>query len=388
MRIAYFDCFSGISGDMTIAAFLDAGMEFGVLKRELSKLKISGYELKSRKVKRGGFACTAFECRTGHDHSHRTLSSILSIIDKSALNRKVKAISANIFRNIAKAEAAVHGIGRQNDVILHELGAVDSIVDIVGAAIAIDELGIDEVHSSAVSMGRTSVNCAHGKIPAPSPASLELLKGIPVRIAEVEAELVTPTGAGILKTVAKSFGAMPQGIVSSLGCGAGSRELSGLPNMLRIIIAERSASFNEDSVFVIETNIDDMNPQTFDYLMERLFKEGALDAYITPVQMKKSRPAFKLTVLSSPQLINRLASIIFRETTTTGLRFHEAGRLMLDRKFVDIRTRFGPVKVKVGIGPDGIRTTSPEYDECAKIARARKVPLKTVYDEAKRLVNA
>ncbi|MFH0764461.1 MAG: nickel pincer cofactor biosynthesis protein LarC [Candidatus Omnitrophota bacterium] len=386
MRIAYFDCFSGISGDMTIGAFLDAGLSFGKLSKELSKLKIKGYRLKKARVKRQQISGTKFDCVTDGRTQGRSVKDILSIIGRSALNSRVKNIAGSIFTNIAEAEVKIHGIRSGGNTHLHELGDTDSIVDIVGAGIAIDELGIDSVYASGISMGRGFVKARHGVLPIPSPASLELLKGVPVEMSEIGAELVTPTGAGILKTLAKGFGRMPRMEIDKIGYGAGSRELNGRPNMLRVFIGEGRRAFAEDRISVIETNIDDMNPQNFEYLFEKLFKEGALDVYTTSVQMKKSRPGILLTVLAKTKDLNTLSSVIFSETTTTGLRIYDADRFVLERKFTTVKTKYGRVKVKISRAPGGIVTSSPEYDECVRIARAGKVPLKVVYDEAKSAV--
>ncbi|MDP3804541.1 MAG: nickel pincer cofactor biosynthesis protein LarC [Candidatus Omnitrophota bacterium] len=388
MRIAYFDCFSGISGDMTIGAFLDAGLSFEKLSKELSRLKIKGYKLEKARVKRHGIAGTKFDCITDNGAEGRTIKQILSIIGRSSLKDRVKNIAQSIFTNIAEAEARIHGIRSGGQVHLHELGDIDSIVDIVGAGIAIDELGIDSVYASNISMGRSFVKVRHGTLPIPSPASMELLKGVPLEISEIDAELVTPTGAGILKTLAKGFGRVPRMEIKRIGYGAGSRELSERPNMLRVFVGEARQSFMEDRISVIETNIDDMNPQNFEYLFEKLFKGGALDAYTTSIQMKKSRPAYLLTVLAKPEDLNDLSSVVFSETTTTGVRLYEADRFVLERRFTKVKTKYGEVKVKISHGPGGIFTSSPEYDECAKIARNKNVPLKAVYEEAKRLVKA
>jgi len=386
MRIAYFDCFSGISGDMALGAFLDAGLSFDKLSKELSRLKIKGYRLKKGRVKRQEIVGTKFDCVTSGKARHRSLKNILSLISGSSLNDRVKNIAASIFTNIGEAEAKIHRLDSKSGIHLHELGEIDSIIDIVGIGIAVDELGIDEIHASVVGMGRSFVNSAHGVLPIPSPASLEILKGAPLEISEIDAELVTPTGAGILKTLAKSFGRMPRMKIDKIGYGAGSRELDERPNMLRIMIGEAENAFLEDRVSVIETNIDDMNPQNFEYLFEKLFKEGALDVYTTPIQMKKTRPAFLLTVLAKPADSSRISSIIFSETTSIGVRLYEAGRFKLERKFTRVKTKYGEVKVKLARAPGGAFTASPEYEECVKIARAKNVPLKIVYEEAKRLV--
>lgn len=385
MRIAYFDCYSGISGDMTVAAFLDAGLPMSELSAGLKKLKLKGYALKKSRVMRGAIAGTKFDCvvrEPGHSGC-RSLKEILRMIDRSALSGRVKSISMDIFENIGSAEARVHGIRRALDVHLHELGSIDSLVDIVGTAIAVDSLGIGEVRSSGITMGRTLVDTAHGTIPVPGPAALELLKGVPVDIADVDEELVTPTGAGIVKTLAGSFGAMPTMTISKIGYGAGSLDLKRAPNMLRVVIGESSPSFSDGSVMVIEANIDDMSPQYFEHIFERLFNEGALDVYITPVQMKKLRPAFKLSVICERSKLEALSSVIFRESTTIGVRFYEAGRFMLERKTVNVRTAYGAVRVKISGAGGAIRTISPEHDDCMRAAKNKKVPLKVVYEAAR-----
>jgi uncharacterized protein (TIGR00299 family) protein len=386
-KTAYLDCFSGISGDMTIGAFLDAGLGMKDLARSLGKLGLKGYELRAKKVMRGAIRGTKFDCVTKKAaHDHKPLKSILSLIDKSALNKKVKDMAKAIFLALGGAEAKVHGAGSVFDARLHELGETDSIIDIVGTAIALDLLDIEEVYSSAITMGRTVMPTKGGILPMPGPASLELLKDAPMRISNVDAELVTPTGAAILKVIAKGFGEMPQLKLTGVGYGAGQTDLGEVPNILRVLIGERAGAFAEDRVFVVETSIDDMNPQNFEYLFERLFREGALDVYVENIQMKKSRPAFKLTVLVEPPLLKKIAAVIFAETTTIGLRFREEARFKLKRTIVRVNTRYGSVNVKVSKGPDDIITISPEYEECAKMAFRKRIPLKAVYEEAKRLV--
>ena len=386
-RIAYFDCYSGISGDMVIGSLLDAGLSTRSLSKDLGRLKIKGYALKSARVRREGIVGTKFDCiASHHGHSHRPLEDILKIIDRSSLNARVKHFAKDIFTAIGNAEAKVHGIDPKKGINLHELGDVDSIVDIVGASIAIDSLGIDEVYASKVTTGRGQVMSRHGMLPVPAPAALELLKGIPVRMSDIEEELVTPTGAGILKALSKGFGRMPEMTISSIGYGAGSKEIEGMPNLLRVVIGEKKEPFKEDKVAVIETNIDDMSPQGFEYLFERLFREGALDVYTSVIYMKKSRPGFKLTVIARPSDTEKMSSVIFKETPTIGIRFREESRHILDRRFVKAMTSYGIVKVKVSSGPGAILTVSPEYEDCVRIAGEKKVPLKTVYEAAKRAV--
>ena len=389
MKILYFDCFSGIAGDMALGALIDAGLGIDILSRELKKLKIKGYELVASKVMRKHVSGTKFDVVVKNSpgaHSHRALSEILTLIDDSSLKSAVKENAKKIFNIIGKAESKIHGISDKKKIHLHELGDIDSIIDIVGLAIAIDALGIDEICSSPVNFGRTILDTKGGVLPAPSPASLEILRGAPVKISGIDSELVTPTGAGILKALSKGFGDMPQMKVSRIGYGAGTHESGEIPNMLRVIIGETAAAFEEDKAFVIETNIDDMNPQNFEYLFEKLLKEGALDAYTTTVQMKKSRPAFKLTVLSDRLKLERLCSIIFNETTSIGIRYYEVDRFKLRREMVKVDTKYGNIKVKLSKGPDNILTVSPEYEECVKAARAKGVPLKRIYEEARKAV--
>lgn len=389
MRIAYFDCFSGISGDMTVGAFLDAGLSMRVLSRELARLKIGGYELAARKVKRGALSGTKFDVIVkGRGHSHRSLKDVLSIINGSGLDKNVKRTAAEIFEVIGRAEAKVHGARDVSGVTFHELGEIDSIVDIVGAAIAFNELGIDETRASAVTLGRTLAGSGHGVIPIPGPASLEMLKGVPVTLSGIGAELVTPTGAGILKAACKTFGDVPEMEISAVGYGAGSRDLKEMPNMLRLVIGEGREDFNEDRIAVIETNIDDMSPVAFEHLFDRLFSEGALDAYVTNIYMKKTRPAFKLTVLAQEALLKKISAVIFRETTTIGVRYYGARRFKLDRKIVKAKTSHGDVFVKVSKGPGGILTVSPEYESCSRLAKEKKLSFRKVYESARTAARA
>lgn len=370
---------------MTIGAFLDAGLKLKTLKDELAKLKLKGYRLGSSKVTRGSISGTKFSCVvTGREpHGHRSVKDINAIIDRSGLSDKVKKTARDIFGSIASAEMKVHGLEKGKTAMLHELGDIDSIVDIVGTAIAIDALGIDAIYSSKVSLGRAIVKSRHGNIPATSPAALELLKGVPISISEIEAELVTPTGAGIIKTLSDFSGLPPRMEITAIGYGAGSKDIRERPNMLRIMIGEAKPSFMEDSVYVVETNIDDMSPQNIAYAMDRLLAAGALDSYVANIQMKKSRPAFKLTAITDGSNLRKIASLIFSETSAIGIRFYEAGRLKLERAIKKVKTSYGTLDVKVSKGPGGIRTVSPEYDDCVRMAIDKKAPLKKVYEAAR-----
>ncbi len=390
MRIAYFDCFSGISGDMALGAFLDAGLDPKVLKRELGKLGLAGCEIKITRTKRGGLAGTKFNCAIakgrGHQRGHATLKSILNLIEKSRLGKKVKDLASRIFLTLGRAEAKVHDL-RLGNVHFHEVGNIDSIVDIAGVAIAAVESGVEKFYSSRLRLGRGYVATRSGKLPIPGPAAMEILKGAPLEETDVEAELVTPTGAAILKTLCMEFGPMPSMRIEQIGYGAGGMELDEVPNMLRVVFGQSAEGYSSDSIVVLETNTDDMSPLVFGYLFDRLFKAGALDVWITPIQMKKSRPAFQLSVLVGEALKERIAAIIFEETQAIGLRYYKADRLKLDRRIEKVSTKYGQIKVKISSGPSGhagAKTISPEYDDCAAIARKRRVPFKVVYDEAKR----
>lgn len=380
-----------MAGDMALGALIDAGLDINILKRELKKINIKGYELRASKVMRQSLSGTKFDvivksAPTGH--THKSFAEVLKLIDDSSLSDGAKANARKIFDLIGMAESKMHGISDKKKLHLHELGDIDSIIDIAGIAIAIDALKIDSVYSSPVNFGRAILNTKGGVLPSPCPAGLEILKGVSAKVSDVGAELITPTGAGILKALSKGFGDMPQMKISDIGYGAGSGDTPGIPNMLRVIIGESEMAFEEDKIFVIETNIDDMNPQNFEYLFEKLLKEGALDAYITTIHMKKSRPAFKLTALADRSKLKDICAIIFSETTSIGIRYHEAGRFKLKRKMVKVDTKYGNINVKLSSGPDYILTVSPEYDECASIARSKKVPLKIIYEEAKRAAGA
>ena len=372
---------------MALGALIDAGLKFSTLAKELKKLRVPGYSLRKSRVRRGSLAGTKFDCvAPSGEHNHRTLKNIYALIGRSGLSGRVKARARHIFENIAASEARVHGRSDGRAVYLHELGSLDSIIDIVGIAIALDELGIDEVYASNVKTGTGHVRCAHGSLPVPAPATLDLLRGARVMFSGVNAELVTPTGAGILKALAKGFGTMPTMKVDAIGYGAGSREIDEMPNMLRVVIGEGEPAFEEDTVLVVETNIDDMNPQHLGYVFDKLFKAGALDVYSTPIQMKKTRPAFTLSVICDPTRLRSISRVMLRETTTTGVRFYPVGRHKLARRMVSVKTKYGAVAVKLATGPGGIRKVIPEYDDCARMAGKKDVPIAAIYDEVKRAV--
>ncbi|MEK7828210.1 MAG: nickel pincer cofactor biosynthesis protein LarC, partial [Deltaproteobacteria bacterium] len=288
MKIAYFDCCSGISGDMVLGALIDMGLDIRILRRELSKLRIRDYSISASKAERHHITGTSFKVKFKESRHHRTFTDIKNLINKSKLSAKVKELSVSIFFNLAKAEAKVHGC-KVAEVHFHEVGAVDSIVDIVGTAVGVEQLGTERIYASALPLGSGWVETAHGRMPVPAPAALELLMGVPVIPSSVKSELTTPTGAAIIKTIAKGFGNMPQMKIEKIGYGIGTRDFEQIPNILRIVTGEGSGG--QEKLIMIETNIDDMNPQIYDYLMTRLFKKGALDVFLTPIQMKKGRPA-------------------------------------------------------------------------------------------------
>lgn len=386
MKIAYFDCFSGISGDMTVAAFLDAGLGFTLLKKRLALLNLRGYSLAAFKKSCHGITGTKFEVRI-NDKRHLERSSyksIKDIINKSRLDLKTKSIALSIFETLAGAEAKIHGRPKA-DVHFHEVGDLDSIIDIVSTAIAVNEFGIERFYCLNLRAGKGSVPTRHGDFPLPAPATLQMLKGRPVLFSDIEQELITPTGAAILTTLVKDFEARPPIKIETVGYGAGSYDIRNQPDMLRLIIGgSGKEALARDRIAVIETNIDDMNPVYYEHLMDKLFKMGALDVYLTNVYMKKTRPGILLTVLAGEDLLDVLAKAIMRETTTSGVRYYTAERKILDRTIKPVKTKYGPIRVKFNFGPEGIKTVSPEYEDCKKIAEKTGLPFKAVFDEAKK----
>ena len=385
VRIGYLDCFSGVSGDMFVAAFLDAGVKLDELCELLRRLPVAGWKVRAESVKRGSLAATRFIVETedaGHAHAgERRLSDVLDIIDKSALPVSVKDSSSRVFSELAGAEAHVHGV-KPGEVHFHEVGALDSVIDIVGAACCLHLSGVEKLYASTLSVGKGRIASRHGTLPLPAPAAARLLTGKNVRVLDVEAELVTPTGAALVSALA-SQEALPSPFrLESVGHGAGTNELRALPNLLRVFIGTReSAPAELGWVDVIETTIDDMNPQIYSFLQERLFQMGALEVFLTPVQMKKGRPGSLLTVLLEPGHAARLAEEIFGQTTTLGLRVSTQQRMELARSVEEVATRFGRIRMKVPAGfPD---RSSPEYEDCARAARENGVPVAVVLDAAR-----
>ncbi len=390
MKLAYFDCFSGISGDMTLGALVDAGCSLELLRSGLQGLQIPGWTISSEKVWKNGMAATFVHVATEDQTKHRSLSAILEIFEKSQLSQSVGKNAAAIFRKLGEAEASVHDVALEK-IHFHEVGAVDAIVDIVGACIAFDALGIEKFACSPLNVGGGTAKMAHGVLPVPAPATAKLLQGKPTYSNGVQRELVTPTGAAIVSTLCDTFGPQPGMTVSAIGYGAGSIELEGQPNVVRIMIGEAAdkviAGFDEE-ISVIEANLDDMNPQIYGYFLEKALAAGALDVYTTPVQMKKNRPGTLLTLLCKPQDTNSLMSLIFAETTTFGVRTYRAQRRTLPRESVNVHTQFGDVRVKLSRVNGRILHVAPEFDDCRKLAVEKNVPLQRVFNEAMRSYDA
>lgn len=389
MKIAYFDCFAGASGDMILGALIDAGFSLETLKKELAKLDLKGYELTAEKQDRQHITGAKFDVKIPHEHHHRTLKHIRDMIVKSRLPEPVKQTSVAIFTRLAEAEAKIHNKS-VDDVHFHEVGAVDSIVDIVGAAIAIHGLGINEIQASKLPLGGGSVQCAHGVLPVPAPATLELLKGIPVYDTGIESELVTPTGAAVLSTLCRQFGQFPNMTIQQTGYGLGQKDLA-IPNLIRVMIGESAGDPNQDRVQLIETNIDDMNPQFYDHVMDRLFAAGALDVFMTQVMMKKNRPGVVLSIMAVPEEVDGLIQILFQETTTLGVRISEVKkRKVLLRESLPVQTPWGEGRAKIRIMTDGKKIAEPEYEDCKQLAKNSRLAVQTVYQrlktEAERLI--
>ena len=386
MKCAYFDCFSGISGDMTLGALLDAGVSADHLRDELRGLNLPGWELSSEKVWKNGMAATYAKVGAQDTTTHRSLSTILSLIEKSALASGVKTRATAIFQKLGEAEAAVHDVPLEK-IHFHEVGAIDAIIDIVGACIGFSALGIESFACSALNVGGGTAKMAHGVLPVPAPATARLLLGKPTYSNGVQKELVTPTGAAIVATLCSSFGPQPPMTVSAIGYGAGTADLEGQPNVLRLMVgeaAEKRAASESETIRVLEANLDDMNPQIYGYFLEKALAAGALDVFSTPVQMKKNRPGMLVTVLCKPEDESKFHEIFFAETTTLGVRAYTAERRVLARQWETVHTNFGDVRIKVARLNGHIRQASPEFEDCRKLAEAKNVPLQRVMDEAMR----
>ncbi|MBI5849214.1 MAG: nickel pincer cofactor biosynthesis protein LarC [Nitrospirae bacterium] len=389
MKIAYFDCFSGISGDMCLGALVDAGVPLKEIERGLKKLKLKGYALSEKKVLRTGIAATKVDVTlkkavSGRQSAVRKWKDIQTIIKESDLPERIKKQGLAVFKNLFEAEAKVHGSTIEK-THLHELGCVDCLVDIFGTLIGLSYLGIEKVYASPVNLGSGSTKTSHGIMPVPAPATAELLKGVPCYSSGPAFEMTTPTGAVFLRTLASGFGSMPLFSLEKIGIGAGNKDPEERSNIVRIMVGQVDETARHEAITVIETNIDDMNPQVYEYVMERLFGAGALDAFIAQVIMKKSRPGVLLTVLCSAEKKDGIINIILQETTTIGIRFYEAGRVVMARQLKGVRTQYGTVRVKESTYGEHLRIT-PEYEDCRKAAEDYSVPLLDVMEEVRRKV--
>lgn len=388
MKIAYFDCFSGISGDMTLGAFVDAGLDFAVLQEQLARLRLHGYTLSAEKVKRAGISGTKVQVlisstdtsKHHHDHHHHThlrFSDIQAIIEKSTLHHGVKDDSIRIFQRLAMVEAKVHNTTME-EVHFHEVGAIDSIIDIVGSVIAIRHLEIEKIYFSPVPTGYGYTTCEHGSFPIPPPATAELLKNQVVKSVDVAKELTTPTGAAIITTLGEGLRTNPEMKVMQIGYGAGSNDNPNIPNLLRIFIGETTHQ-GIDEMWIVETNIDNMTGEVLGYVMDKLFEAGAADAYFTPIQMKKGRPGTIVSAIVSEIHLPSVESVLFNETMTFGIRKYKVLRTILARELKEFDSALGKIKVKIGKCNDDLKTISPEYEDCRRIAEEKGIPLRQVY---------
>jgi len=383
-KILYLEPFSGICGDMMIGALLDLGTDFEDLRDKLSLLPFKEYRLSRQKCLRSGIQATKFDVQVEPSHHHRSFEDIRDMIESSRLSEWVRAKSVEAFRRLAEAEGRIHGQPAEK-IHFHEVGAVDSIIDIVGTMIAMEGFLPVQVCSSSVNVGQGTVECRHGIYPVPAPAAQELLGGVPVFSNSVTGEMTTPTGAALLVTLAEQFGPRPPMKVLASGYGAGTRETPGNANVLRASLGERlspETAVAEEQVAVIEATIDDMSPQIYGYFQERALASGALDVYSTAVQMKKNRPGLKITCISALSDVNRLADLIFSETTTIGIRYSVARRKTLQREYLQVQTRFGPVKIKVSTLDGRPASYVPEFEDCRRLAVEKGVPLKEVQSAA------
>ena len=383
MKIAYFDCFSGASGDMILGSLIDAGLNPRRLREELKKLRIPTVHVKVKKVLKRGVAATQaiVEGKRG-ERSHRNLKEMLSILDRSGVEREIKEKSREIFQRIAAVEAKIHRKPME-EIHFHELGGLDSIVDIVGSVWGFQEMGFDRVYVSKVNVGSGFVKCEHGILPVPAPATLALMKEKPIYSSGVERELLTPTGAAILTTLGSEFGRMPTMAVEKIGYGAGRDELPH-PNVLRLMIGTAGTTSGNERVVVIETNIDDMNPQIYDYVMEKLLSMKVLDVFLIPILMKKNRPATLLTVIAPSEKLPSVTELLLKETTTLGLRWHEEERALADREIVTLQTQYGKVRFKLARWEGKVVNVSPEYEDCKRLAVNNNVPLKGIVENARK----
>lgn len=384
MKLAYFDCFSGISGDMTLGALVHAGVPLDHLRNELKALDVPGWEIRAENVWKNGMAAIHVRVIAQESHTHRSLSTIETILQKSQLAAPVRDRAAAIFRKLGEAEAAVHDVPIEK-IHFHEVGAVDAIVDIVGACIGFTFLGIERFACSPLNVGAGTAKMAHGVLPVPAPATARLLLGKPTYSTGIQKELVTPTGAAIVATLCDTFGPQPAMAVSAIGYGAGATDLEAQPNVLRLMVGDAAATHagvSSEEIRVIEANLDDLNPQVYGYFLERALAAGALDVFTTPIQMKKNRPGTLLTVLCNPADESKFQDLLFAETTTLGVRSHTTQRRCLPREWETVSTSYGEVRMKLARVNGKVVQISPEYEDCRKLAEAKSVPLQSVMQEA------
>jgi pyridinium-3,5-bisthiocarboxylic acid mononucleotide nickel chelatase len=383
-RVVYFDCPSGASGDMVLGALVDAGVAIETLRVELEKLRLAGWTLSAREVRRGAFRATKVdvEIDRGAPQPHRNLGEIVAILSASGLGPAVVERATRIFTRLAEAEARVHG-STVSEVHFHDVGAVDAIVDVTGAVIALELLGARGVHVSALPLGGGFVEGPHGRMPIPGPGTFELLRGFPVVDTGVRAELVTPTGAAILTTLADGAGRMPPMTVDRVGYGAGTKDFPGTANLLRAVVGETTAAATVETIAQVETTIDDMSPQLYEPLMERLFEAGALDVFLVPVIMKRSRPGTVLTALCPPARVEELSRVLFAESSTIGVRWTEMSRARLEREMVMLATAYGALPFKVSRLEGRVLTVTPEFADVVRIAREKSLPVREVLDQAR-----
>ena len=380
--LAYFDCFCGISGDMTLGAFIDIGVPLSWLKNSLEKLPLKDFDISVESIFRNGIKAQRVNVLTKDNLKSRHYSEIKALVQNSHLSRKVKQKSLEIFEKIATAESEIHGQPKEK-VHFHETGGIDAIVDIAGTALCLEYLCIEKVIASKIPLGTGFVSCQHGTLPVPAPATISILKGVPVYGTKIPHELVTPTGAAIITSLADSFENIPDMIVKKTGYGAGKRDLKTIPNLLRIIIgtpANHMSDYQKDRISIVETCIDDMNPEFFGFLMERLFEEGAIDVYLIPVFMKKNRPGTMVQVLCRKNRKKSIINRILSETTSLGVRYYDVQRAKLIRKQINIKTTYGIIEAKEIQQSDGSFRIVPEYEVCKKIALEKNIPIRIIYD--------
>lgn len=375
---------------MIVGSLLDAGLDFDLLQSDLEKLNLRGFRVRMEKVKRKSLTGTKFHVDIEEEGGERRLGEILKILEESDLEGTIKFSASMIFKKMATAEGKVHD-QKIEEVHLHEIGGLDTIVDVVGGLVGLDRMGVKEIYASRVNVGKGFVKTVHGTLPIPAPATLELLKGIPIFSNEIEGELTTPTGAAILSTLSKGFGSLHEMKVERIGYGAGSMEFE-IPNFLRVLIGESKGGrhmglplqYDQDEVVLIETNIDDMSPELYEHVSERLLEKGCLDVFMTPVQMKKGRPGVLLSLLAPVHQVDEFITLLFDETTTLGVRLQTVERRKLLREVIPVETRWGEVRIKIGRWEEKIKSFSPEYEDCKRIALEKGIPLKEVFEETKR----